>query len=498
MVLFRNVRVIDGDLNPEYKADVLVSNGSPSLGTTAHRGKILQIGDLKGVKVAQTVAGNLGYLMPGLLDIYSRVDHSFDLMHNFAQKNYLDQGVTSIILGHQGSSLAPLLYGSLECLKKWGGKDGVCVGWHNVKEFLHYLKQQKLGVILGTLVGRGTMRGTVFGEVNRGLTENELKILNHITEESLKEGALGVSFGLNFAHTKNTAYEEVRDLALLAAKYNKVCEVQIRGEGEAMYEALNEAWKIYEETAVKMVIIGVKPYLGSEADFDRAFELFAKRARGTNCYLLLDWSEDSFRPVYSLLPEVMRYGSLGEMCEDLKNKYKQEEVLKHWGRLSPDFVKFVSAQNLHSVCGKTLGEVAANRGLSLGKALIEVMLQSHLRASVLIKNVNLEKMEEVVGHENVLVGGTLASHGVANSGVFLDLIERVLRGKKISLEKLINKLTAQVYDLYGVKGGRLKVGERADLCLLLNNEMRSVVVDGRLVKNQERFLKSGSFGRVIS
>jgi len=81
-------------------------------------------------------------LTPGFIDVNTDSDHYLTLFNNPEQQDFLLQGVTTIIGGHCGSSLAPLLYGSLKSVRKWGDISQVNVDWHSVKELKQTLQKK--------------------------------------------------------------------------------------------------------------------------------------------------------------------------------------------------------------------------------------------------------------------------------------------------------------------------------------------------------------------
>src|SRR3989304_4836200 len=105
-LLIKGVQVVDGKGGEPYKADVLVQ-----------KNVISAIGNLKGKKTDRVLDGLGHYITPGFIDVHNNADHYLSLFNNPAQKNFVKQGITTIIGGHCGSSLAPLLYGNLGSIR---------------------------------------------------------------------------------------------------------------------------------------------------------------------------------------------------------------------------------------------------------------------------------------------------------------------------------------------------------------------------------------------
>lgn len=149
--------------------------------------KISAIGDFGNKKADEIIDGQGAYLSPGFIDVNTDSDHYLSLLDHPQQEDFLQQGVTTIIGGMCGSSLAPLLYGSLESVQKWGDIRKVNVGWHSVAEFLTALNKLSLGVNFATLVGHSTVRRALVGDNLRDLSKNELRVLGGVLERSLQE-----------------------------------------------------------------------------------------------------------------------------------------------------------------------------------------------------------------------------------------------------------------------------------------------------------------------
>ena len=81
-------------------------------------------------------------------------------------------GVTTLVTGNCGSSST------------------------NVGEFLNRINQQPLAVNLATLIAHGSVRRTAMGLEDRAPTPEELKQMESLVEQSMKDGAVGLSTGL--------------------------------------------------------------------------------------------------------------------------------------------------------------------------------------------------------------------------------------------------------------------------------------------------------------
>src|SRR5665213_2732542 len=124
-LLIKNVQVVGGARVFGEPCDVFVNND-----------KISAIGNFSNKNADIILDGQGAFLSPGFIDCNTDSDHYLTLFDDPSQEDFIRQGVTSIFGGMCGASLAPLLYGSLESIKKWSDTDRINVNWHTMGEFL--------------------------------------------------------------------------------------------------------------------------------------------------------------------------------------------------------------------------------------------------------------------------------------------------------------------------------------------------------------------------
>src|SRR3989344_3726731 len=242
-LLIKNVRIVGGEREYREKADVFI-NGD----------KISAIGNFPTKSADKVLDGQGGYLSPGFIDINTDSDHYLTLFGYPEQEDFLRQGVTTIIGGNCGSSLAPLIYGTLESVQKWGDIRMINVDWHTVGEFLNIFEKKPLALNFGTLAGHSTIRRAIVGEELRDLTKNELAVMGETLRKALEEGAFGLSTGLSYVHGAETPYSELKFLAGIVREYNGVYSTHLPRSGHNILESVDETIKLAQETGVKTEI----------------------------------------------------------------------------------------------------------------------------------------------------------------------------------------------------------------------------------------------------
>jgi N-acyl-D-amino-acid deacylase len=217
-LLIKNVQVVGGAHSSATNA---AAGGASTSDVFVSDNRISAIGRFSNKKADVILDGQGAYLSPGFIDCNTGSDHYLTLFDNPSQEDAIRQGVTTILGGMCGASLAPLLYGSLESLQKWGDPDRVNVNWHTMKEFLAVMDKRPLAVSFGTLVGHATVRRAIVGEALRELTKNELNVFSRTLEAALAEGAFGLSAGLGYVHARKTPYAELR--VLVSRRNDQTC-----------------------------------------------------------------------------------------------------------------------------------------------------------------------------------------------------------------------------------------------------------------------------------
>ena len=129
-------RIVDGTGGPWYYGDVGIQNG-----------RIVKIGDLKEVRAAKRIEAKGLVVAPGFIDIHNHTDEDIEKLP--LARNYMQQGVTTIVGGNCGDSIYP------------------------VGEKLAGLERLGLGINFGLLVGQATIRKQVMAMADRAPTADE-------------------------------------------------------------------------------------------------------------------------------------------------------------------------------------------------------------------------------------------------------------------------------------------------------------------------------------
>ena len=192
-ILIRTSGLIDGTGKKLVSADIGIE-----------KGVITAIGDLGKKTDAKLTIDAVGkYVTPGFIDMTNHSDTRLTIFRYPAQESMVMQGVTTVIGGNCGASLAPLASPlAIQTIQKWSDLSDLNINWASVEEFLTQVEEYKIGPNFGMFVGYGTLKRGVVGDEIRGLKKDEIEKIQYLIEKSLDEGALGLSLGLSYGHER--------------------------------------------------------------------------------------------------------------------------------------------------------------------------------------------------------------------------------------------------------------------------------------------------------
>ncbi len=244
-VLIRNGRVMDGAGNPWIQADVgIIGDRIAFIGLAADSVTAKRTIDARGLIVA-----------PGFIDMLGQSEVNLLIDRRVTSK--LTQGITTEITG-EGGSIAPLNDQQVAERHDVAKHYHIAFDWHDLNDYFRKLEQHGAGVNLGTYVGAAQVRQYVLGNADRAPTPEELAQMQQLVEDTMQEGAFGVSSALIYAPGNYARTDELIALAKAASKYGGIYASHIRSEGDRELDALEEAFRIGREANVPVEIWHLK------------------------------------------------------------------------------------------------------------------------------------------------------------------------------------------------------------------------------------------------
>ena len=263
-IVILGATLLDGSGRAPIKDSVVVIEGD----------QIIAVGRRGQVKIphdAHVVDARGLVVSPGFIDAHNHSDRGFETDPSAASQ--VSQGITTVVIGQDGGSPFP------------------------VGPYLTKLDQNPLALNVLTFVGHATLRSRVMGEdTDREATREEIEKMKQLLAEAMRDGAIGLSTGLEYETGKRATTEEVIALARVASEFGGIYISHIRDEADKTFDALNEAIRIGREARIPVQISHIK--LGTVAVWGRANDAVAlinkARARGqdvtADCYPYEAWS----------------------------------------------------------------------------------------------------------------------------------------------------------------------------------------------------------------
>lgn len=408
-VLIKNGTVIDGSGQPMFRADIGIREGI-----------ITDIGDLHNEHAEIEIDATKKFVTPGFIDVNNHSDTYWRIFLDPALESLVYQGVTTIIGGNCGSSLAPLAnHEVIKSIQKWTDMKNVSFNWLSMKEFLSEVDNKKLAVNFASLVGHGTLRRGLVGDEVRDISPDEMKTMKKMLTQAMKEGALGFSTGLVYTHAKLASSREIAELAEIVKKYDGVYTTHIRGESHELIKAVEEAIRIAQITGVRLQISHLKA-MGKKnwPLMDEAINLIeTARTSGINVHFDVYPYTSTGSVLYILLPDWVTEGGREMMLLRLKDVEMRKRVIKEMKAGEYDYSKItISISALDkSLNHKKITEIAAAQDKSVEDAIIDVLIAS---------NGHVVTMMEVLSEKNVDKGVINPFSMVSSNGSGYDIAHR--------------------------------------------------------------------------
>ncbi len=518
-IIIKNGVIVDGSGAKKYSADLGIKGD-----------KIEKIENLKETGAKKIIDAKGLYVAPGFIDIHNHSDSYWTLFKIPRLESLITQGITTIIGGNCGSSLAPLAgQKAILSIQKWADVRELNFNWLSVEEFFRELENKKLGLNFGTLAGHSTLRRGILGDKVRPLKKEEFKKIQLMLEKALSQGAFGLSTGLVYSHAKLASTEEIISLAKIVKKYNGFYASHIRGEAGEFIPAINETLQIARQSGVSteishLKVMGKKNWPNMKAalkmieqaadeDVEINFDIYPYTVTGSVLYVLLpDWiAEGGKKAMLSRLKDPsIRTKVIEEMAE---SDYEYDKIIISICPRSPNLV------------GRRITEIARNEKTCVEEAIIDLLIASEGQAICFIDTLSEENLKAGFKNPLSIIGsggsGYNLEHIKTNEmvhpqcfGAFPKILRKYVRQKKIlTWEKAIYKMTGKPAEKIGLKKrGKLVKGNFADITIFnpkkitdkadfknpyqYSEGIEYVLINGRTVIEESR-LTNEMAGRVL-
>jgi len=239
-LLLRGGTVVDGSGAPRFVADVRIEGD-----------RIVAVGANLAADGAGVIDAGGMIVAPGFIDVHTHDDQIVLSAPHMLPK--VSQGVTTVVVGNCGISLAPLVHASVPPpLNLLGGADKYV--HPTMAAYVAAVDAARPAVNVAALVGHSTLRVATMDDPYRAATPAERERMCDLLREGLAAGAAGLSSGVFYATGAAADIDELALLAAIAGAAGGVYTTHIRQEMDKVLDSLDEAFATARRGDVPLVV----------------------------------------------------------------------------------------------------------------------------------------------------------------------------------------------------------------------------------------------------
>ena len=477
-VILRGGTIYDGSGGRAYTADVaLTDDRIAAIGDLGRATAGLEI-DVRGLAVA-----------PGFINMLSWANES--LLADPNSQSDIRQGVTLEIFG-EGHSMGPLSPKMRKDELAAQADIKYDMPWTTLAEYLTHLERRGVSCNVASFIGATSLRIHALGYENRAPTRDELDHMRRLVRHEMQAGALGIGSSLIYAPAFYAKTDELVELCKVAAEFDGLYISHIRSEGNRLLEGVDELIHIAREARIPAEIYHLKA--AGQENWAKHEAVVAKvekaRAEGLRITADMYTYTAGATGLDAAMPPWVQEGGYDRWRDRLREPATRAKVAAEmkaktdeWENLllaagSPDRVMLVEFKNerLKHLTGKTLAEVAKQRGKSPEETAMDLVIEDGSRVGTVYFMMSEENVKKNIALPWVSFcsdSASLASEGVflkSNPhprayGSFARLLGKYVREEKvIPLEAAIHKLATLPAKNLGLRNrGLLAAGYFADV-----------------------------------
>lgn len=429
-LIIRNAVIIDGTRAPRFEGDIGVRGG-----------RIAKIGSepnaLRSAGAEREIDADGMIVAPGFIDAHTHDDRLLLSSPDMSAK--VSQGVTTVISGNCGVSLAPMVHQSgavmppLDLLDNTGA-------WFRFPSFAAYFEElasKPAATNFAPMIGHTTLRVMSMDDVERPATAAEIGRMRLLAREAMAAGAIGVSTGTFYEPASSAPTAEIIEVCRPLTEFNGLYVTHMRDEAARVIESLDETFQIGRELGVKVIISHHK--VAGLPNHGRSKETLAHISRhmdsqpiGLDCY------------PYCASSTILTWSRVGPASK----------VLVTWSKPHPEY------------SGMDLAEVAVKMGLSPEAAVAKL-----LPAGAIYFAMDEIDVQRILKFGQTMVGSDGLPHDVSPHprlwGTFPRVLGHYSRDLRLfPLETAVHKMTGLTAATFGLTDrGVIREGAFADLTL---------------------------------
>jgi N-acyl-D-amino-acid deacylase len=441
-LIIRNGTVFDGLAGPGRELDVAITNG-----------RILAVGKRLGQRGDVEIDARGRAVAPGFIDIHSHGDGS--LWSDPRAESLVRQGITTIVVGQDGSSRAPREPSAS------GAEDAQV--YDRFSDLWSAIETLRPSINVASMIGLGTVRAVVIGGKDRPATSSELARMTSMVRAAIDDGACGASSGLEYTPGAFAPRDELIALCQPLADKRLPYATHMRNEDDRVIEAIDEAIAVARGAGCPLQISHLKTQGPRNwSKLDTAFARVAD-ARAAGCDAAFDrYPYIAYQTGLSnLFPVWSRDDSTGAFLARLvdpstADRIKREtlakvELIGGWDNV---MISNVSTPADRAAEGARLGKFASGLSADPYATAVGLLQRNHGSVGMVGFAMSEDNLDRILAHPYGMVcsdGGAFAIDGPTHRGhphprglgTFPRVLSRYVRDRKaLTLQQAINKMTA--------------------------------------------------------
>ncbi|MET0793099.1 MAG: D-aminoacylase [Polyangiaceae bacterium] len=432
----RDALLVDGSGQPPRISDVHIEGD-----------RIARVGP--GPTAKREIAARGRALSPGFVDVHAHDDAA--LLTNPGLSFKVLQGVTSVVIGNCGFSLAPLVSGEAEPPGNASLFPGCSQRFADLEAYARAFSAAGPALNAISLLGHNAIRARVMGIEEREPSDLEIAAMRGHLQCALEQGAAGFSTGLIYRPGRVATSQEIVEVARPLADFGALYATHMRSEGDRLLESVEETLAIAAAVGCRAQISHHKA--GGRRNWGKIKASLARidAANASGADITLD--------VY---PYVAGSGPMIEYFDLTKIDLALAEI-----------IQVASCPGCPSYEGRRLPEIAATEGVGLAELVTKILTLPGAERTVAITFMMDEAdVEANLRHARVMVG----SDGLPNPegrphprlyGTFPRVLGEYARQRGLlTLEAAVEKMARLPCERFGLRErGLIKDGFFADLVL---------------------------------
>ncbi len=392
---------------------------------------------------------------PGFIDIHSHGDGNME--EDPRQESVVRQGITTIVVGQDGSSRAP------RARAQSGGAEPGEESATSFRAVFEAIDKLQPSVNVASGIGLGSVRGAVVGLADRPATAAELARMRQIVEDAVAAGACGASSGLEYTPGAFAPLAELIELCKPLKARGLPYTTHMRNEDDQLLDAIDESIAVARGAGCPLQISHLKTQgprnwnkldavfarvadarkAGLDVAFDR-YPYIAYQTGLTNLFPV--WARDGGTP-----PFLARLDSAGTGARIKAEAIGKVDLIGGWDNV---LIANVRAAEDKPAEGKRLGAYARSLGRDPYELSVEMLKRNNASIGMVGFAMSEENLDRILAHPYGMVcsdGGAFATDGPTRrgsphprgAGSFPRVIARYVRERKaLTLEQAIHKMTA--------------------------------------------------------